>query len=459
MKKRIRLLFGIEFHELPFVFNMFSYFFLVITTFWLLKPLKKTLFFQFYKAQGGFMLFGDPMTAAQAELLAKILNMVAAMAAVVVFSWLSEKFKREKLTWVLVGFFIACFVIYGFTLKPLTGFSVWTFYVFGDMFATVMVATFFAFLNDSVSPDIAKRLYGPIGLGGLVGGACGSTIEALFVNHLSLLSWMLICCALCGIMMMNAHFARLNAEKLSGKSYRPIVAPVMELKKSNSAVDGAKMVFGSPYLISIAAIVCLYEIISALVDFQFSATFEHSYSSHELATRFGQVFARNNWVALSVQVILTGFVMRRFGLVPALLALPAAEITGALGFIVFPVPFMAGMLSTIDNGFSYSINQSAKEALYVPTAPRDVKYKAKAFIDMFVQRFGKAAAVPISLIITVVFKDYSTIRWISLMTCAIALIWSGFAWYAGQTFDRSARTNNHEEPVVKTLLQEAPASA
>ena len=457
MKKRIRLLFGIDFHELPFVFNMFSYFFLVITVFWILKPLKKTLFFQFYKAQNGFMFFGDPMTAAQAELLAKILNMVAAMAAVVVFSWLSQKFKREKLTWVLAGFFIACFVIYGFTLKPLTDFSVWTFYVFGDMFATVMVATFFAFLNDSVSPDIAKRLYAPIGLGGLVGGACGSTIEALFIHRLSIFLWMLVCCVLSGIIMMNAHFARLNAEKLSGKSYRPIVTPVERLEKSNSAVDGAKMVFGSRYLISIAMIVCLYEVISALVDFQFSATFERSYSSAELASKFAAVFARNNWVSLAVQVILTGFVMRRFGLVPALLTLPAAEITGALGFIIFPVPFMAGMLSTIDNGFSYSINQSAKEALYVPTAPRDVKYKAKAFIDMFVQRFGKAVAVVISLLITMAFKEVSTIRWISLVTCAIVLVWSGFAWYAGHTFERSARTNNHTAPAINPQLQEAPA--
>ena len=52
-------------------------------------------------------------------------------------------------------------------------------------------------------------------------------------------------------------------------------------------------------------------------------------------------------------------------------------------------------LNTADNGFSYSINQSAKEALYVPTT-REEKYKAKAFIDMFVQRFAKALAVGLS---------------------------------------------------------------
>ena len=73
-----------------------------------------------------------------------------------------------------------------------------------------------------------------------------------------------------------------------------------------------------------------------------------------------------------------------------------------------------------DNGFSYSINQSAKEALYVPTT-RDEKYKAKAFIDMFVQRFAKALAVGVSLAITAVFQEFATIRWLTAFTVAVGL--------------------------------------
>jgi len=53
----------------------------------------------------------------------------------------------------------------------------------------------------------------------------------------------------------------------------------------------------------------------------------------------------------------------------------------AKGGGAFPV---GSFLDTADNGFSYSINQSAKEVLYVPTSS-DEKYKAEAFIDMFIQ--------------------------------------------------------------------------
>ena len=61
-------------------------------------------------------------------------------------------------------------------------------------------------------------------------------------------------------------------------------------------------------------------------------------------------------------------------------------ILGASGlFLLMPILWMGSLLNTADNGFSYSINQSAKESLYVPTSTEE-KYKAKAFIDMFVQR-------------------------------------------------------------------------
>ena len=84
--------------------------------------------------------------------------------------------------------------------------------------------------------------------------------------------------------------------------------------------------------------------------------------------------------------------MSRLGVGVALLFLPIAVLAGSMGFTVLPILWVGSSLNTVDNAFSYSINQSAKESLYVPTT-RDEKYKAKAFIDMFVQRFAKAVAV------------------------------------------------------------------
>ncbi|MBC7171532.1 MAG: hypothetical protein H5U40_03850, partial [Polyangiaceae bacterium] len=71
--------------ELPHSLWMFAYFFLVITTFWILKPLKKALFLSFYD-EHGLTLLGHHFGAAQAELLAKELNVAAAFVAMVGFA-------------------------------------------------------------------------------------------------------------------------------------------------------------------------------------------------------------------------------------------------------------------------------------------------------------------------------------------------------------------------------------
>jgi AAA family ATP:ADP antiporter len=99
MANPLKSIFAVEKRELPLASLMFSYFFLVISSFWILKPIKKALFIQFYDASG-FTIFGWHLQAAQAELLAKVMNMVVAVGAVVVFSWLSRTFRREQLTYI-----------------------------------------------------------------------------------------------------------------------------------------------------------------------------------------------------------------------------------------------------------------------------------------------------------------------------------------------------------------------
>ena len=139
------------------------------------------------------------------------------------------------------------------------------------------------------------------------------------------------------------------------------------------------------------------------------------------------------WISLVVQIVLTRFIMTRSGVGTALLFLPVACLLGSAGFAIAPVLLMGSALNTCDNGFSYSINQSAKEALYVVTT-RDEKYKAKAFIDMFVQRLAKAIAVGLALVITVTFSGFESVRWLSLATAVILLVWIAAARYAGQAF-------------------------
>jgi AAA family ATP:ADP antiporter len=430
----LRAVFDIRREELPLALLMFGQFFLVITSFWILKPLKKGLFLEHYDATA-FQFFSWAMTGPQAELLAKVLNMFVAIVAVTVFTALSNRLRRQWLSLTFTAFFLAAYLAYVPIIGAAGDLTVWSFYLFGDLFSTLMVATFFAFLNDSVTSDKAKRLYGLVGLGGVTGGFFGSTIVRAGISRLDADDWLFVCF---GIGIVIAALA-LAAGRIVDRDPPPEAAPAPDagpaLEPGNPAFEGARLVFRSPYLLSIVAIVGLYEIVSTVMDFQFSSAVVHYLDGPAIGKQFSTVFLITNSTAMLVQLFLTSFVMTRLGVGVALLVLPFAALGGSALFMVFPLLWFGSFLNTADNAFSYSINQSAKETLYVPTT-RDEKYKAKAFIDMFVQRFAKALAVGVSLAFSVWFTDFESIRWLSIFTIAVIGVWLVAARYAGRYFAR-----------------------
>ena len=419
---------------------MFLYFFLVITSFWILKPIKKTLFIGHY-ADNGMSLFGNMLSAPEAEQLAKVSNMFVAMIAVVVFSALSRQLRREQLTYVFTVFFFVAYLLFGFVDPSGSGAGVWSFYLFGDLFSTLMVATFFSFLNDSVSSDAAKRLYGVVGFGGVLGGVFGSTAVALWIGTLSFQRWMLVAAGIAVAIVLIARGAAQSLAKQSAGIQVEAVEAEQKIHKAasdvgNPATAGAKLVFRSGYLLSIVAIVGLYELVSTLIDFQFTSAVVHF--TEDAVSRnqhFASVYAATNWVSMLVQLFLTSFVMRRFGLGVALVLLPASIAMASLGFLAAPSLMLGSLLLVSDNGLSYSINQSSKEALYVPTTVEE-KYQAKAFIDMFVQRFAKAIGVGLGLVISQSIVGFAGISSLSFAVLPIAAVWSYAAIYAGRRFKR-----------------------
>jgi AAA family ATP:ADP antiporter len=434
--------------EWPLALTMAGYFFLVIGTFWILKPLKKVVFNAFYEdTVDGLHLGSWHLAAEQAELIAKLGNMVVAALAVVVFSALSNRLRRQQLTHIFNAFFAALFVVFALTIHMTGHWLAWSFYFFGDLYSTLMVATFFAFLNDSVRPEAARRLYGMIVFGGVAGGAFGSTFLSVWAENGDGW-WMWVCLGIAVLISVLAAAAghlvdksgldksRLDKQKAVPEEKAERDAEMKaEASSSNPALAGAKLVFASRYLLAIVAIVGLYEIVSTILDFQFTATINHFFEgdAEGRKSQFLSIYAVTNIAGMVIQLLFTGFVMSKFRLHVALLITPFMILLGSTGFLLLPLLWPGSLLSTYDNALNYSVNQSAREALYTPTT-REEKYKAKAFIDMFVQRFAKSIAVLLSLAITTIFDSFAGVRWLSILAIVITAVWAWSAFYAGRRF-------------------------
>jgi len=97
-------------------------------------------------------------------------------------------------------------------------------------------------------------------------------------------------------------------------------------------------------------------------------------------------------------------------------------------FWLTPSLLMGSLLIISDNGLNYSINQTSREMLFVPTSS-DAQYKARAFTNMFVQRLAKGAATLVSAVFILI-----GVRWLSPVTLCIAALWMWIALTAGRRF-------------------------
>lgn len=434
MKEILRAIQDIPREKLPKALLMAFFFFLVISMFWVLKPMKVAIFMDFYSEEG-FNLFGWQMAASQAEQLAKTLNMVMAAIGVILFTWLSHRFTRQKLVYICSSFFIVCFVGYSLVISNPSAPLAWTFYLFGDFFNTVMVVLFWAFLNDIVLKEEAKKLYGLCGLGGVLGGFFGSFVIRAFVKEAIRPPLLLACIGGAALVMLTAFLVGRIARR-EEEQIHVIEEPQPEIKmpkKGRAAIEGAKLVFSSKYLLAIVAIIGCYEIVSSIMDFQWKTTVNNLVAPENLSVYYPTIFLITNSVAVFVQLFLTSMVMRKLGVGIGLLFLPIAVFCSSTAFLIFPILLLGNFLTWSDNSLNYSINQSSKEALYVPTTP-EVKYRAKAFIDMFVMRFSKTIAVVINLAVSaaVGIRD---IRWLSIASITMLIIWFFAVRYAGRQFE------------------------
>jgi ATP:ADP antiporter, AAA family len=433
--RKIKALFELRAGELVPTLLMSAYFFLVITTFWMLKPIKKSAFLGFYRGRTLELSLGSLSTSLdgpQAELMAKVLNMIVAGLATMLFVALAQRYRRQWLSYLFGSLFVVGFAGFTRIVDAPSELSVWAFYLFGDLFNMLMVAAFFAYLNDSVSPEIARRIYAFVVLGGVLGGVFGSTVVKACISTLPTSVWLWTACATTlAIVVIAFTVARLGLPKRERERSELDVVVVANVSTGRA---GARVVASSPYLLAIAGMVGIYEIVSTVMDYQFSATLSHYLSGEAIGEQLASVFLVTNVASLLIQLLLTRFVMQRLGIRAALSVLPFVIVIVAGGFALLPLLWVGSSMSIVDNALNYSMNQSARESLYVPTGAE--KYQAKAFIDIFVQRSAKALGVMLSLAMSVFVRDDLTaVRSLSLVVVGLSFVWLVVAKYAGTRFD------------------------
>lgn len=415
-------------------------FFFIIGSWWPLKTLKDTLFLT--------------MVGPQYQPTAKSVSVFLFFPLVLFYSFLVDFVSKEKLIYIFTFFYgILGLVFVYFMSDPQIGIPNtiahpsrlfgWLFYVFSESYISLILAVYWSFVNDITTPESAQKGYGMLMFGNQFGGFLATLIgnyysrdAALFTVRAPRMAFVSICMFfLVGIIVfLVTHL--LPKENFQGYAATARRHPHEE---QVSFFDGLRVLFTNPYIMGIFGVIFFQEIIGSVMTYQMQLLASSTYPSAGELNRFLFDFG------LAVQMIAalfalfgTSFFQRRFGIALCLLAYPA--LLAALVVWYWYAPALEVIFCTllVAKALNYALNQPAKEVLYIPTS-RTIKYKSKAWIDMFGLRFAKWMGSEVNKVIG------SSISGVGIFSLGIIGLWAFMSRLLGAAYDKAVKSKIYFE--------------
>lgn len=362
-------------------FLLFSYLFLVMTSYQLGKIIRAALFLDQYRASKipyaevviavsvGFVVAGYVWIGRKTNLRNLLIGSVAVYSAIFGLCWYMAHFHPDSQAW----------------LYPV-------FYVWVGIFGVLSTAQVWTLANYVLTTRQAKRVFTLLASGAIVGATFGGLLANALAVRAGAETLVLVMCAamaLCGILIhliwkvrpasVEAGDAPAEGAKNGGETERDFNATI-------------KVVLASKYLIVIALVIFISSLVTKSVEWQFTAlTKQFVPDTNALAAFLGRFYMVTGSLCLVTQLLLTSRILRYFGIGPALFVLPIILLSGELGVLAMGTLLSVLALRGGDQVARYSIDKSSTELLYLPVSG-DVKLQAKSFIDTFIWRSGDGVA-------------------------------------------------------------------
>jgi AAA family ATP:ADP antiporter len=388
------------------VLLMFANIFLILTAYYVLKVVRESL------TIGGVELFGlggDEIKAYLPAVMALLLLVV-----VPVYGAVASAVSRIQLingtTLVVMGTLVL-FWLWGRATGVGTAIGL-SFYVYIGIVNVFLIAQFWSFANDIYTESEGKRLFAVIAIGQSVGAVLGPKIAGkgagdVFALLLVSAGIFAVCLLLYNLINSRVSREQAGAEGGAGESGKP-------LEKGG----GFKLVLTNRYLLLIAGMILVSNLVNttgeyilsnaaltyaeeqvpslpadaeAAVDAKAQDEALRSARSEVIGKFYGDFFFWVNLVGVITQMFLVSRIFKYVGVRAALFVLPVIAFGGYAAIGLIGGLTVLRFAKTAENSTDYSLQNTVRQALFLPTS-REAKYKAKAAIDTFFVRFGDTAS-------------------------------------------------------------------
>jgi len=394
----------------PLAILMFLYFLVITFSVYVIKPAKESLF----------------LTHLHKERLpyAFLLTAVLMAVAVAVNSRLLQRLNRTRYIATTLIFFTAGGLVFWQLIDRPSPWP-WIFlllYSWGDILLVTSITQFWIFINDLFNPREAKRQIGFLVSGGLLGGIGGSFIALSRPGHMRAEDLILIGPVILLVCLAIVFYVR----RLAGKQARggEWTKPGQKDEKAGF-IQSFSLVKKNHYLRLLSGMILASIVVSNLIDFQFKSVAQVTYPDTDVRTSFlGTFYLMILLLSYLFTALGTSRILKNLRL--ALLVLPVLLLAGSLSVFLLPAAGItwAVVIKGTDKSLSHSLNQSVRELLYIPL-PQEIKYKAKVFIDMFLNKFADGLTGLVLLAVSPFIKLH--VEKVTYLVIAFIILWVFFA--------------------------------
>jgi AAA family ATP:ADP antiporter len=367
---------------------------LIIGTYWVLRPLKDSI-------------FGSIVVGENRSLLAwaKIVSLILLFPVVAIYSKLLHKFPRHHMIYFLMSVYAVLLLVWGIvfalpniglsnTVASSSRISGWLWYTFVESFGSIVVALFWAFVADISDAKSARYGFPLIVLIGQLGGILGPKYLIPLPRLLGFSSSAPLIVFLAVLVILVAVLIKIflkvtPKEQLVGFSGSH--TPKAE-EEEPGFFEGLKLLLSRKYLLGIFAIISFFEIIATFIDFNFkNMVFETQHTELARSAFLGDWASTINFVTFLCILFGVNNIQRWLGVRVALALLPFIIACIMIAFNMFYDINVLYWLMISAKAINYALNGPTLKQLYVPTS-NDVKYKAQAWIETFGSRGAKATS-------------------------------------------------------------------
>ena len=313
------------------------------------------------------------------------------------------------------------------------------FFLWTGIFTLVVTAQFWAFANDIYAGERGKRLFPLVGIGASLGALMGAGATAALFGSMGPYRLMLVAAA--GLLIPVGLTLLVHRRESLGLRE----TAVAEVEQPLERVGGFGLVFRQRYLLLIAMLFVVLNLVNTTGGYLLDRLIETDAFSQVtgsvdaragdlvltptqetavrslIGARTATVQTWVNLIGFLLQAFVVSRVFKYVGVRGALFILPVLAMAGYSIIATLPILSVVMVMKIAENSTDYSIQNTARHALFLPTS-REAKYKAKQAIDGFFWRAGDMLqAVLVFVGTTFLFG----IRGFALVNLALTVVWLG----------------------------------